>query len=222
MRTRFGGRMRTSYAVLAGSSAIEAPRRRKRLSVASSSSIKATTMSPVSAASLRLRSAMSPSRMPASIIESPRTSSAKCSPGLNKSGGMLMTWLRVWIASIGVPAVVRGGGTHPAVISFNDAWGETAGAVRRHAMGNRFGKLDHLNGASPVRQAADKAALLKRRDQPVNAGFGAKVERILHLVKGGRNPGLLESLMDKTQELSLLACEHRRSLSGCLNYRNKS
>ena len=40
--------------VLAGSSAIEAPRRRKRLSVASSSSISATTMSPVSAASVLL------------------------------------------------------------------------------------------------------------------------------------------------------------------------
>ena len=66
--------------VLAGSSAIEAPRRRKRLSVASSSSISATTMSPVSAASVFLISTVSPSRMPASIIELPRTSSAKCSP----------------------------------------------------------------------------------------------------------------------------------------------
>src|ERR1700722_12723670 len=80
-------------------------------------------------------------------------------------------------------------------------------------MGHRFGELDHLNGTSAVRQAADKAALLKRRDQPVNAGLGAKIERILHLVKGGRNAGLLQSLMDKTQELSLLACEHRRFLS---------
>ncbi len=36
MRTRLGGRMRTSCELLAGSSAIEAPRRRKRFSVASS------------------------------------------------------------------------------------------------------------------------------------------------------------------------------------------
>ena len=67
----------------------------------------ATTMSPVSAASVRLSSAMSPSRMPASIIESPRTSSAKCSPVVRRSGGMLMVWLRVWMASIGVPAAIR-------------------------------------------------------------------------------------------------------------------
>ena len=62
---------------IAAGTPIEAPRRRKRLSVASSSSISATTMSPVSAASVFLMSAVSPSRMPASIIESPRTSKAK-------------------------------------------------------------------------------------------------------------------------------------------------
>ena len=62
---------------IAAGTPIEAPRRRKRLSVASSSSISATTMSPVSAASVFLISTVSPSRMPASIMESPRTSSAK-------------------------------------------------------------------------------------------------------------------------------------------------
>jgi ComEC/Rec2-related protein len=107
MRTRCGGRMRTSYEVLAGSSAIEAPRRRKRFSVASSSSIRATTISPVSAPSVLRSKAMSPSRMPASIIESPRTSSAKCSPVESISGGMLMTCVLLWIASIGVPAAIR-------------------------------------------------------------------------------------------------------------------
>ena len=77
------------------------------LKVASSSSISATTMSPVSAASDRRISAISPSRMPASIMLSPRTSRAKCSPAESRSGGMLITWLRVWIASIGVPAAMR-------------------------------------------------------------------------------------------------------------------
>ena len=52
-------------------------------------------------------STVSPSRMPASIIESPRTSSAKCSPVVSRSGGTWMVWLRVWIASIGVPAAMR-------------------------------------------------------------------------------------------------------------------
>src|SRR5216683_5135431 len=99
--------MRTSWELLAGSSAIDAPRRRKRLRVASSSSISATTMSPVSAPSIFLITAMSPSRMPASIIESPRTSRAKCSPADSRSGGILMTLLLFWIASIGVPAAMR-------------------------------------------------------------------------------------------------------------------
>ena len=45
--------------------------------------------------------------MPALIIESPRTSSAKCSPGVSMSGGTTMEWLWVWIASIGVPAAMR-------------------------------------------------------------------------------------------------------------------
>ncbi len=78
-----------------------------RLRVASSSSTSATTISPVSAASVFLSSAISPSRMPASIMLSPFTSSAKCSPLESTSGGMLMTWLLVWIASIGVPAAMR-------------------------------------------------------------------------------------------------------------------
>ncbi len=49
MRTLSGPKMRVSYAGFAASSAIDAPRLRRRLSVASSSSIRATTMSPVSA-----------------------------------------------------------------------------------------------------------------------------------------------------------------------------
>ncbi len=47
-----------------------------RFSVASSSSTSATTISPVEAMSCLRISTVSPSKMPASIIESPRTSSA--------------------------------------------------------------------------------------------------------------------------------------------------
>ncbi len=42
-----------------------------------------------------LMTTVSPSRMPASIIESPRTSSAKCSPLESISGGRLIVWLRL-------------------------------------------------------------------------------------------------------------------------------
>ncbi|MCY1559972.1 hypothetical protein D9M68_970590 [compost metagenome] len=64
-------------------------------------------ISPVLAASCFLMSTVSPSEMPASIIESPRTSSAKCSPAPSISGGTMMVWEWVWIASIGVPAAMR-------------------------------------------------------------------------------------------------------------------
>ena len=83
-------------------------------------------------------------------------------------------------------------------------------------------KLDDLDGARPVGQAANKAAFFERRNQAVDARLGAQIERVLHLVEGRWNSGLLESLMDKTQELSLLACQHRRFLSGRPSSRNKS
>jgi len=73
------------------SRAMEAPFLRSRLRVASSFSTKATIMSPFSAVSQRLQMMMSPSLMPASIIESPLTSSAKCSPPRTISGGTQMS-----------------------------------------------------------------------------------------------------------------------------------
>ena len=79
-------------------------------------------------------------------------------------------------------------------------------------MGDQFRQLDHLDGARPVGQAADEAALLERRYQPVDARLGTQIERVLHLVEGGRNSGLLEALMDKPQQLGLLARQHRRFL----------
>ena len=51
--------------------------------------------------------------------------------------------------------------------------------------------------AGAVRQAADEAALLQRRDQPVNAGLGPQIERVLHLVEGRRHAGLLQPLVDE-------------------------
>jgi hypothetical protein len=70
-------------------------------------------------------------------------------------------------------AVVFGRGADPAEIAFDDARGETARAAGDDAVGDRFRQLDHFDGARPVWQAADEAALLERGDQPMNAGFGA-------------------------------------------------
>jgi hypothetical protein len=42
----------------------------------------------------------------------------------------------------------------------------------------------------------------------MDAGLGAEVEGILHLVEGGRNARLLEALIDEHQEFVLLSREH--------------
>ena len=150
--------------------------------------------------------------MPASIIELPRTSSAKCSPGESMSGGTTMEWLWVWIASIGTPAAIRpitgtitgvghrlspfadAAATRPRLPSMT--LGEkprVRGVWRRR----RLRQPHHLDGAGAIGQAADEAALLERLDQPVDAGLGAQVERILHLVEGRRDAASLRrSLMN--------------------------
>jgi hypothetical protein len=48
---------------------------------------------------------------------------------------------------------------------------------------DRLGKLDHLNGARPIRQAPDEAAFLERGDEAMDARLRAQIQRILHLVK---------------------------------------
>ena len=69
-------------------------------------------------------------------------------------------------------------------------------------------QLDHFNGAGAVGQAANEAALFQRGDEAVDARLRAQVERVLHLVEGGRNAGLLQPLADETQEFVLFAREH--------------
>ena len=99
---------------------------------------------------------------------------------------------------------------HAAKVALDDAGVKAPRppAAAADAMGDRVGQLDDLDGARPVGQAADEAALLQRRDQPVDAGFRPQVERVLHLVEGRRNPGLGQPFMNETQELELLAGQH--------------
>jgi hypothetical protein len=70
-------------------------------------------------------------------------------------------------------------------------------------------QLDHLDGARPIGEPADEAALFQRRDQAMDAGLGPQIERVLHLVEGGRHAGLLQALMDETQQLELFSGQHR-------------
>src|SRR6185312_1455852 len=141
------------------------------------------------------------------------------------SGGTLMVWLRVCNASIGVPAAMR-----PITGTATGRSPSSAAVCRR-----QFGQLDHLDGARAVGKAPDEAALLQRRDEAVDSRLRTQIERVLHLVEGGRNAGLFQPLVDETQKFILFAREHRdqspvgcRSLPGCgacdspLYPRNKS
>jgi hypothetical protein len=71
-------------------------------------------------------------------------------------------------------------------MAFDHAWREFA--APRAGDGRRFGQPQHFDRAGPIRQAADEIALLKRQDQPMNAGLGAQIERFLHLVERRRHP----------------------------------
>src|SRR4029079_3325884 len=75
-----------------------------------------------------------------------------------------------------------------------------------------FGELDHFERASPVGQAADEAALLERRDQPVHARLGFELERFAHLVEARGNAVLFQALVDEQQQFALLGGEHGWSL----------
>jgi hypothetical protein len=141
------------------------------------------------------------------------------------SGGTLMVWLqRLDRRTGGDPAhhghrngafAVVGGGrrAHGALAerSFDDARREAAAAV---AGAGELGQLDDFDGAGAVGQAADEAAFFQRGDEAVDAGLGAQVERILHLVEGGRHTGLFQPFIDETQKFVLFAREHREHSPG--------
>ena len=59
-----------------------------------------------------------------------------------------------------------------------------------------------------MRKTPDEPALFKRCDKTVDAGFGRQVQRILHLVKGWRNAGFLNALIDEEQQFLLFTSQH--------------
>src|SRR5207302_10647724 len=85
-----------------------------------------------------------------------------------------------------------------AEVALDDTGREAAAAIAAAAGGN-LGQLDHFYGAGPIGQAANEAALLQRRDEAVNARLRAQVQRVLHLVEGGRHTGLFQPFIDETQ-----------------------
>ena len=71
------------------------------------------------------------------------------------------------------------------------------------------GSLMNFQRAGALFHAAQEAAFLQRRDQAVDAGLGLEVQRVLHLVEGGRNAAFAHPLMDEHQKFVLLAGQHR-------------
>ena len=96
---------------------------------------------------------------------------------------------------------------HAAQAPLDHAWRE---ATRAGGKPLRYGvgQADDFHGTGAVGQAADKAALLQRRDQPMNPGLRLEIEGLLHLVERGWHPRLLQPLMDEHEKLFLLQCEH--------------
>src|SRR5262249_23218199 len=63
--------------------------------------------------------------------------------------------------------------SYTAQIAFNHARSKPARTRRAQAMANRIWQLDYFDGAGSIGESPNEAALLKRCNQPVNAGFGA-------------------------------------------------
>ena len=165
---------------------------------------------------------MSPSRMPASIIESPRTSSAKCSPPASKSGGIAIVWLRFWIASIGVPAAMRpitgtstgsaavvasaapGAPTRPQ-LALDRRSGVKPRARSRHAVRHRFGQRITSSARARFgrrRMKPRSSSAVIRRWMP---DFERRSSASFISSKEGGMPGFLQPLMDEPKQF-VLAC----------------
>ena len=76
------------------------------------------------------------------------------------------------------------------------------------ARGGGLRQLDHFERPGPVWQAAQEATLLKRCDEPVDAGLGREIERFLHLVERRRHARLFDPLMDEEEEFVLFRRKH--------------
>ena len=87
-----------------------------------------------------------------------------------------------------------------------------AAEAARGAGGRLFRQFGHFKSAGAVGEAADEAAFLQGRDQPVNARLGRQIQRLLHLVERGGDAGLLNPFVDEHQQFVLLAREHRQAL----------
>ncbi|MNI49218.1 hypothetical protein D3C73_1038180 [compost metagenome] len=116
------------------------------------------------------------------------------------------------LAQEGQVAHVVGGvgddGTRIQAAALDDVGLEGGAALGRGGGRRLFRQLHDFQRAGAVGQAADEAALLQRGDQAVDPRLGRQVQRLLHLVEGGRHARLADALMNEHQEFVLFLREH--------------
>ena len=71
-----------------------------------------------------------------------------------------------------------------------------------------LGLANHLKRPRTVGQAAQKPALLQRGNQAMHARLALEIERFLHFLETRRDPGFFQPLLDETDQLVLLGCQH--------------
>ena len=104
---------------------------------------------------------------------------------------------------------VVGGGERRAD-AFHDCGFERAPALDRAAGRRLLGHLHHLQRPGAVGEAAKEAPFFQGGDQSMDAGLRRQIERLLHLIEGRRDSGLLDPFMDEHQQFVLLTRQHRR------------
>ena len=117
-------------------------------------------------------------------------------------------------AAVAIVAVNEAGGEYAMTPLFVSVTDQMVLTDHDGIAAGDLGQLDHFDRTRPVGQAADEAALFQRGDEAVNAGLRAQVERVLHLVEGGRHAGLFQPLIDETQKFVLFAREHLEQSPG--------
>ncbi len=83
-----------------------------------------------------------------------------------------------------------------------------AGCRRANALGRVFRQSNDFERSGALLEPADEPAFLQRRDQAVNARFGAQIQRVLHFVERGGHAGFPHPLVDEHQKLVLLLGQH--------------
>ena len=104
-------------------------------------------------------------------------------------------------------------GVATGAAALHQLWPERLASPRGRRHGRLLGQLYDLKRTRTMSQPPQKSSFLECCDQPVDAGLGREIKRVLHLVERGRHAGLLNSFVDEHEQFVLLAREHDRQLA---------